>query len=54
VEGGKTYTNVRVYVSDLEFLGKKEQGQEDNAVSQVAESGGVDNSATEDVDEVPF
>jgi single-strand DNA-binding protein len=54
VEGGKTYTNVRVYVNELEFLGKKEHGQEDKAASQAGESAGADSSPAEQIDEVPF
>ncbi|MFH1283276.1 MAG: single-stranded DNA-binding protein [bacterium] len=48
-ENGKTYTNVRVYVSDLEFVGKKDQGQD----SKPEEQAPVVDEA-ESIEEVPF
>ena len=51
-DNGKTYTNVRVYVGELEFLGKKDPGS-DQKVEETVASGAEDRDMVEN-EEVPF
>lgn len=48
-ENGKTYTNVRVYAGDIEFLGKKSQDSADTGKPSVS-----DEKVSEETEEVPF
>ena len=49
-DNGKTYTNIKVYVNELEFLGKKESSKEGGGDV----SAGSEPAESEEVDEVPF
>ena len=50
-ENGKTYTNVRVYVNELEFLGKKDPSQDIKAEEN---AGAPAENNVQEAEEVPF